>query len=74
LPGVHRIRFLNPRSDQAFVQRVETIIGDGTEGAGELETELRKSYPDAVVVERGLKGDASPAWFVYREGRWVPEE
>jgi hypothetical protein len=69
-----RIRFLNPRSDPAFVEAVEAIFDAGVSGPDELEARLRTLYPRAVVRERSLSGDLLPAWYVYRDGRWVPHE
>ena len=67
-----RIRFLNPRSDPEFVQTVESIIRSGVSGHEDLQERLRTIYPSAVVRERALSGDLIPAWYVYRDGRWVP--
>jgi hypothetical protein len=68
-----RIRFLNPQSDEEFVRRVESLVADAT-GPGELQEKLRRFYPSAVVRERSLSGELVPAWYVYRDGRWVPPE
>src|SRR5688572_26916306 len=46
---LHRIRFLNPRTDEAFVRHVEAMVAAGAESAEELEARLRESYPAAVV-------------------------
>jgi hypothetical protein len=70
---VRRIKFLNPRSDERFVRTVEAVIA-GVTGAAQLQERLRETYPDAVVRERGLQGDPETAWYVYRDGRWVPDE
>ena len=68
-----RIRFLNPRSDAEFVRTVEALVACGISGPQELQHELRRAYPSALVRERGLSGELLPAWYVYRDGQWVPE-
>jgi hypothetical protein len=70
---VNRIRFLNPRSDRSFVGLVESVMQEGVRSRQELEARLRAVYPAAVVRERGLSGDVSPIWYVYRDGRWTPD-
>lgn len=69
-----RIRFLNPLSDAEFVQTVQSIMEGGVAGPEELQERLRRFYPSAVVRQRGLSGEDLPAWYVYRDGRWVPSE
>ncbi len=71
---MQRIRFLNPRSDEDFLGTVESIIAAGVESPSELETRLRDRYPVAVVRERDLAGEDGAAWYIYRDGHWVPEE
>lgn len=68
-----RIRFLNPRSDASFVRLVEEAMAAGVGTPQELQARLRAVYPAAVVRERGLQGDTEPIWYVYRDGRWVPD-
>ena len=68
------ILIVNPRSDAAFVAMVEELVASGTEGAAALEQRLRETYPRAVVRERGLAGEATTTWYVYREGTWIPSE
>lgn len=70
---MNRIRFLNPRSDRSFVGLVESVMREGIRSRQELEARLRAVYPEAVVRERGLYGDVSPIWYVYRDGHWVPD-
>jgi len=72
--AMHRIRFLNPRTDEAFVRHVEAVVAGGAESAAELEARLRESYPAAVVRERDLSGEPGPIWYVYRDGRWEPSD
>ena len=66
------IRFVNPRTDETFVQLVHAIAAEGVASAEELQARLRESYPGAVVRERGLSAEAEPIWYVYRDGRWEP--
>ena len=63
----------NPRSDTAFVELVESLVGSNGTTATQLEQSLRSRYPRVVVRERGLAAEA-PTWYVYREGRWVPSD
>ena len=70
---MHRIRFINPRTDERFVGIVEAILDEGEATPQELQGRLRESYPDAVVRERDLQGDPAPVLYVYRDGHWVPE-
>ena len=70
---MNRIRFLNPRSDRSFVGLVEDVMQAGVRTPQELQDRLRTVYPAAVVRERGLYGDLSPIWYVYRDGHWVPD-
>ena len=71
---MRRIRFLNPRTDEAFTDTVASVIASGIATAAELETRLRDRYPAAVVRERDLAGEDGPAWYVYRDGHWIPDE
>ena len=60
----------NPVSDGAFVERVGDIAAvSGTAYA--LQVALRAYYPDAVVRDRDLAGEAT-TWYVYRDGHWKP--
>ena len=68
-----RIRFLNPRSDRSFVRLVEDALRTDIQTPGELQARLRTVHPKAVVRERGLQGDVSPIWYVYRDGHWIPD-
>jgi len=61
---------LNPRQDDEFVRRTTDLLATERTPEG-LQLALRKYYPDAVVRQRGLAHE-SEAWYVYRDGRWVP--
>src|SRR5690349_17569513 len=37
----------------------------------ELQQRLRATYPRAVVRARGLHGDQTEVWYVYRDGSWT---
>jgi hypothetical protein len=62
---------INPRSDEAFARRANRLVEDGIATPYELEQELRREHPRAVVRARGLSGEP-PIWYVYREGTWIP--
>jgi len=65
---------INPPADADFTRLVHELgDGDGIT-VQQLEQALRKSYPRAVVRERMLSGEDRPMWYVYREGRWIPNE
>ena len=61
----------NPTHDDAFIALAERLIGEGLTTPEELETELRRSYPRAVVRQRELAAELTPMWYAYRDGRWV---
>jgi hypothetical protein len=64
------ILFLNPPTDSQFVQRVSDAM-ERLSTSAELQRALRAYYPGAVVRSRDLDGDPA-AWYVYRDGRWIP--
>ena len=64
------ILILSPTTDAAFSERARALAVDG--GTPEaLQSALRAYYPGAVVRPRGLSGERE-AWYVYRDGHWVP--
>ena len=67
----HRTLVLNPPDDEAFRQTALGLLGAGVETPVTLESELRRSYPEAVVRPRELAGGRSAVWYGYRDGRWV---
>lgn len=67
----HRTLVLNPPDDEAFRQTALGLLGAGVETPVTLESELRRSYPEAVVRPRELAGERTEVWYVYRDGRWV---
>ena len=68
--GGSAILIVNPTSDPVFVRRVHELHRVFRTPA-ELQARLRDEHPAAVVRPRGLSGEAE-AWYVYRDGRWVP--
>jgi len=62
---------VNPRDDAPFVALAEKLVGDGVRSTGELQQQLRREYPEAVVRARELDGEAFTIWYVYRDGHWV---
>jgi hypothetical protein len=61
---------VNPKGDATFAALVDDLVRDGIASPSSLQSELRVIYPKAVVRPRGLSGEP-PAWYVYRDGRWV---
>ncbi len=71
--GEHRL-FAIPSSDTAFQRHVERVAArHRPRAASEFEARLRRLYPRVLVRERELSGEA-PGWYVYRDGRWLPQE
>jgi hypothetical protein len=64
---------INPRSDADFVREADRLAGDGMTQPGLLQAALRGSYPQAAVHARQLSGEAATVWYVYRDGRWLPD-
>ena len=62
---------VNPRDDTPFVALAEKLVADGVRSPDDLQRELRREYPDAVVRARELDGEAFTIWYVYRDGHWV---
>jgi hypothetical protein len=63
---------LNPRHDIDFVTLAEAIMSAGIESPGQLQEQLRQTYPHVVVRARDLNGEAVTIWYVYRDGHWIP--
>lgn len=71
-----RVTFqLLPRDDDRFTALVESLTdGDGAT-ADQLEQEVRRSYPHAVVRPRDPLAEIDPfcvTWYVYRDGSLSP--
>ena len=65
--------FVNPLSDEAFAQRTADIVTGGTTQPGDLEDQLRATYPNIVARKRDISGEAE-SWYVYRDGHWVDDD
>ena len=66
---------INPRGDEAFVLFVQDEFrASSSSSAVAFEARLRTRYPLASVRERGLAGETSATWYIYREGRWISSE
>jgi hypothetical protein len=61
----------NPANDPEFERAVNDIIRAGVRDAVTAQALLREAYPRAVIRPRGLTGEPTPVWYVYREGRWI---
>lgn len=62
-----------PSTDSAFRRQVEAVSRQSaTLRPEQLELRLRRLFPRVLVRERALWGEP-PAWYVYRDGRWMPE-
>jgi hypothetical protein len=71
--NVRPVVIVNPRSDGGFVQRVHDLAEAVTDPS-ELQTRLRDEYPDAIVRRRELSSESTEVWYVYRDGRWTPDQ
>ena len=62
---------LNPPDDDDFRSFAIGLVEGGVNEPSALERELRDRYPAALVRPRGLAGEPTEIWYVYRDGRWV---
>jgi hypothetical protein len=62
---------INPESDEDFSLRVHHAAHPSMLDPGELEAELRRTYPETVVRAGVAESDGRRRWYVYRDGRWV---
>ena len=65
---------LNPRTDLAFVQFAEGVLGDGAATPEDFQARLRERYPLASVHRRELASEPFVIWYCYRDGRWTPPD
>ena len=65
------VLILNPASDLEFARRATTLL-EGVSTPAELEAALRATYPKCLVRAREISSEQRVAWYVYREGRWIP--
>lgn len=61
--------YVNPSDDPVFAALVLTV-GPACRDPAHLRDALREQYPDVVVRERGLTGELTELWYVYRDGAW----
>ena len=59
-----------PRDDIDFVALVDSAALHSATPT-DLEQRLRGTYPRVVVRARGLAGDHTEIWYVYRDGSWT---
>lgn len=62
---------VNPPDDEAFVDLVEQLVANEAKTIADLQTELRRQYPQAVVHLREISAERVVVWYVYRDGRWI---
>ena len=61
--------YVNPSDDPVFAALV-LAVGPECGHPAQLRDALRERYPDVVVRERGLTGELTELWYVYRDGAW----
>jgi hypothetical protein len=64
---------VNPIGDRAFAEEVRRQAVN-VHDPRQLQAQLRRMYPDAVVRPRELSGERFVVWYVYRDGHWSPRE
>jgi hypothetical protein len=64
------ILVLNPANDEQFAERARALL-DHARTPGELQAALLADHPQVIVRSRDLAGE-DEAWYVYRDGHWVP--
>ena len=62
---------LNPPGDGAFVEFATHALNGGVIDPAELQRRLRERFPHSIVRPRGLSGERTEIWYVYRDGRWI---
>lgn len=62
---------LNPPGDGAFVEFATHAMNGGIIDPAELQRRLRERFPHSIVRPRGLSGERTEIWYVYRDGRWI---
>ena len=65
------VLIVNPRDDAGFEDLVDTLMRDGAQTTGALQSALRQQYPKAAVHAREISAERVVVWYVYRDGRWV---
>lgn len=64
------ILVLNPANDEQFAEQARALLGHAST-PGALQAALRAEHPEVIVRSRDLAGE-DEAWYVYRDGHWVP--
>ena len=62
---------INPASDLEFARQATTLL-EGVSTPAELQAALQATYPRCLVRAREISSEQRVAWYVYREGRWIP--
>lgn len=62
---------LNPPGDEDFAAFARSALNGGVIDPTELQRRLRQRFPKSIVRPRGLSGERTEVWYVYRDGRWV---
>jgi hypothetical protein len=62
---------LNPPGDEDFAVFAKHELNGGVIDATELQRRLRERFPHSIVRPRGLSGERTEIWYVYRDGRWI---
>lgn len=65
---------LNPPDDDEFRSTAERLVANGLAEPELLQDRLRKRWPLAIVRQRGLVGERTEIWYVYRDGHWIRPE
>jgi hypothetical protein len=61
----------NPADDGTFRSLIDSMLLSGASSPEALEELLRTRYPNSVVRPRGLAGERTEVWYVYRDGHWI---
>ena len=64
------ILIVNPTTDAEFGECAESLA-ESCPTPADLQAALRAYYPRTVVRPRELSGERE-AWYVYRDGQWIP--
>jgi hypothetical protein len=63
-----------PHDDPSFRACAEALLSSAPDDPGELQEQLRGSYPNAVVRRQhslATLSDGPRIWYVYRDGHYV---
>jgi hypothetical protein len=62
---------LNPPGDVDFAAFASHALNGGVIDPAEFQRRLRAKFPHSIVRRRGLSGERTEIWYVYRDGRWI---